>query len=121
MDDECVIRRPAEGGVDDDELVEATGELEPVGTPKIVYEGKCKVTPTGALAEHAQELGGVHWSVKDYMLSIPADSPMPRKNDEVEITASRRDLELVNSRFRVREVLKSSFLVSRRMLVEDRS
>lgn len=133
MDDTCVITRDHQGGRDD-VLNQDTGEL--VTKPNdeaVVYDetsigdggrelgARCKVSPMSAdsAARNVSE-GGNPLRTRYYRGSIPWDAPMPAKGDELRLTSSRRDPELVGQLFYVEDVLTSTFLVSRRLVLERR-
>ncbi len=120
MDDTCIIVRDPEGTLDS-VLDEETGDLEePDGQPVLVYEGKCKVSKSGNQMQYSAEAGRAV-PVKAYSGSIPISAPfLPAEGDTLTVTSSRRDPELVDKRFRVSEVVVSTFAVQRRFDLEWR-
>lgn len=132
MDDTCVIFLDDEG-TEDDVLDEVTGELQPpaddtanvydettLGYEDRPLEGRCKVTPQGNDNPRYRNEAGEILSTRWYNGSIPWDSPLPVEGAILRVTSSRRDPELVDQEFRVREVVVSTFLVARRMVLEFR-
>jgi hypothetical protein len=113
FDDECIIRRDP-GGDLDDTLDLSTGQLtRPVGHPKVIYTGRCKVTKQQAQTRNLAE-GGRAIAAGVYSGGIPVDSPMPKTGDTLTVTSSRRDPSLVKQEFRVGEVYVSTFAISRK-------
>lgn len=118
MDDTCTITLTS--GVGDDTLDIATGELVPVGTPTLIYDGRCKVAPAGQDRDRAVNEGGRDVGVREYKGSIPLTAPTPPRGSVLTITSSRRDPELVGKSFEVKDLLMSTFAVQRRMSLELR-
>jgi hypothetical protein len=103
MDDTCTIYRDVEGTADDG-LDPETGELLlPDPDADLVYAGRCKLAPT---------LPGA------YSCGLPWDSPEPAIGDVVTVDSTRRDPDLVGKTLVVRDVLYSTFLVSRKLTLE---
>src|SRR5688500_2162192 len=119
MDDTCTITHDAQS-TQDDTLNTTTGALAPPNPDTVViYTGRCKVSPMGASTAVAAE-GGQPIRPRAYRGSIPWDSPMPSIGAILKVTSSRRDLELVDQEFIIMDVMQSTFLVSRRMVLERR-
>jgi len=130
MDDTCVIRRDPEG-VTDDTFDEDTGELNPpdpdestiydadtLGDGDRALGGRCKFSPSKSAIPNRQ--GGLDIKVGEYNCGLPWDAPVVEIGDVVECLSSRRDPELVDKQFTVKDVVYSTFLVSRKLLLELR-
>ena len=94
MSSECIIERVTPPGFNT-----TTGTATP-GSRSTIYEGPCRVweVTSGAPVLIAED----EVTMQSTQLSIPWDtSPVPRKNDEVEITSSRTDAFLVGKRFQI--------------------
>lgn len=118
MDDTCTIT--TDTGVDDDVLNPATGVLAPVGAPAVIYDGKCKVAPAGQDRDRAIMEGGRSIGVREYRGSLPLDAITPPRGAVLKITSSRRDPELVDKEFEIKDVIMSSFAVQRKLALELR-
>lgn len=131
MDDKCRIVRDVEGDLDD-VLDEDTGLLAgPFGDTGIIYDdttlgdagrdldGRCTVTPADRVPRIV-ESAGEPVMVQQYQASLPWDAPVIREGDTLEVTASRRDAQLVGVTLVVIEVFKTTYLISRKLLLEDR-
>ncbi|AXH89407.1 hypothetical protein DVH21_05345 [Micromonospora aurantiaca] len=112
MVDACEVRRPTGEGSDDDGNVVVT--YEPV------YSGKCRVQQPNAQA--AQQDAG-----EDYMLMLRLEVHLPisvvglEAGDEITVTASQHDLDLVGRRFVVRDLAHKSHATARRVGVTERT
>ena len=120
MLDTGTLRRDTPG-TDDDVLDLDTGVLTPPANDvATVYTGKCIVYPT-ALNQRIAEEGGRTYTNKTLTVRLPWDAPEPRVGDLFTVTSSQHDAVLVNLPLRVLQVDKSTFLISRDMIVEDRA
>ncbi|WP_422744345.1 DUF6093 family protein [Micromonospora sp. WMMD754] len=112
MVDQCVVRRPSGEGSDDDGNVVVT--YEPV------YAGKCRVQQPNAQA--AQSDAG-----EDYQLLLRLEVHLPMSvvgvevGDEVEVTASVHDPDLVGRVFLVRDLAHKTHATARRLGVTERT
>jgi hypothetical protein len=139
MDDACIVTYDAEGERDDT-LNRTTGAVaHPGSDSSTIYNkdtvgtagrsladtdetgGKCKVSPASQsdIASLVTE-GGDQQTTQFYKASLPVDSPVLPEGAVLTIVSSRRDPELVDKVFRVREPRFSTFTVSRKYLVELR-
>lgn len=117
MDDTCVITR----GSDKEDLIldRTTGALVDPETPGTVYAGRCKVRPSGG---SYGETGDVSTLTLVWEGAIPAESDaVILEGDTWTHTSSRRDPQLVDAVFRVKEVVTSSFRVQRKVVLERQS
>lgn len=92
LSSECVIERVTRPTYDD-----TTGTAT-TGSRTTIYEGPCRVweVTSGAPILVAED----EVIMQSTQLSIPWDTdPLPNHNDEVEITASRTDTQMVGKRF----------------------
>lgn len=104
MDDTCRISRDVERA-GDDVLDPVTGRLVPPSPDTtIIYEGPCTVRTS---------------DTDEYTVSIPADSPIIRIHDRINVLTSRRDPDLVGRRMVVTSLTRTSWLVSRKMTAQD--
>lgn len=113
MVDACTIRRATgEAGSDDDGNVAETYEQ--------IYVGKCRVQQTSAQA--AQEDVGEDFQL---MLRLEVHLPMSvtglEAGDEVAITASAHDPDLVGRVFLVRDLAHKTYATARRIGVTERT
>lgn len=115
MDDECVITRDSDGVSDD--VLDADGNLTPVGSATTLYEGVCMVRPVQAIKPHPVPY--TEQQVSQYAVKVPVTVDVDyRKGDVVSITSSRRDPQLVGRTLYVRVVQYRTFALSRTLLVE---
>ena len=131
MDDSCRIVRYEDASVDTLDVV--TGSLSvPAGDPVTVYDesstgdggrvllGRCKASPMTESQPRLGSEGAVEILPRPYRFSVPWDAPEPKIGDLITILSSRRDPTLVGTEFIVKDVMRSTFLVGRRMIVERR-
>lgn len=118
MDDTCDIVRAV--GPSDDTLNAVTGVLTSPVAATTIYSGRCKVSPQGDVQPREIDEGGDELTHRLFKLAIPLALAPVAIGDDVTITSSRRDQELVGMKLVVREVLQSTFAVSRRMIAERR-
>lgn len=100
----CRAERITQGGHDDDTLVYTPGSRE------VLYEGVCRVWEiSGAnvvgLGDTDAEL-----DISTTQISLPWDSPLLKKNDEIVITAADTDEQMVGKRFQVQSSAKAGEL-----------
>ena len=129
MDDTCVIRgsgTPESDGVLDPD----TGEI--VYPPAaVLYDGtstgedgralggRCKIRPMQSGVPQDVEWGGTDTPLEYNLLSLPHDAPEVPTSSVVEMSTSRRDAQLPGRRYVVRDVVHTTMLVQRRLIVED--
>jgi len=112
MIDECVIRR---------QVGEETGPGGVVTpTYSTVYDGKCRMQqPTGTSRE--VDAGEASLLMVRFELQLPMSVVGVQADDEVKMTASVHDLDLVNREFLVRGLAHKTHAVMRRLQVEERT
>lgn len=116
LGDRCVIRFDADGRRDD-VLNEDTGIMEPpAGDAPTIWAGPCKVRVDNS--DVVDEVGK-RLDFSRYTVTLPWDAPVIPIGAEVEIIDSARDRQLVGMRASVRGVERKTFLVSRRLQVEE--
>jgi hypothetical protein len=113
MVDECVIRRRAGEATDDE-----SGVVRP--TYATVYAGPCRVQQPTATAQE-QESGQAALLLVRFELQIPMSVVGVAADDEVRMTASVHDPDLVGRLFTVRGLAHKTHATSRRMQVEERT
>jgi len=131
MTDACRIWHDA-GGTLDEALDPVTGRLvRPPGNDVVVYdassqgsesrplEGRCRMKMRSEADPTAHPLGERQIGQRLYELNIPWDAPVPARGDYAEITFSLRDPALVGPIWKVREVLRTSFLIQRTLVMEN--
>lgn len=131
MDDTCEITWDPEG-VEDDTLNTATGELTPpnpdsgtiydastLGDGGRALSGRCKVSAIGRDPRTTTE-GGVAIRTGLYTGGLPWDAPIPPIGSILTMKSSRRDPDLVNKAFIVKDVVYGTFLISRKLMLEIR-
>lgn len=111
-------------------VITADGAAEPVydaGTDTYtypegteVYDGQCRVKPADTV-DLVQEAGEATVGARRYVLSLPAGTTGPRRNQSVLVTASELDPALPGTRLRILGVLKGSQLSARRLACEETS
>lgn len=113
MVDACTIRRVSGSSTD-----QSTGV--PARTYADIYSGKCRVQQS--LAQAAQHDAG-----EDYMLLLRLQVQLPMSvtgievNDEVTVTASANDADLVGRVFLVRDLFHKTEATARRVGVIERT
>jgi hypothetical protein len=115
MVDACVIRRRGSGGTVDDD----TGVIVPDRTE--VYTGKCRV-------QQRSEAGSEQRPGQDFQLLVRVEVQLPvvgteglQVADEIEITASAYDADLVGQVFLIRDLHAKTHATSRRVGVTRRT
>jgi len=111
MVDACTITRSANGAVD-----ENTGRI--ARTEQTIYTGVCRVQNQRAQSR-AEEVG------EDRALLLPMEIQLPMSvtglcvGDQVTITASTNDADLVGRTFQVRDLAHKTEATARRIRVEE--
>lgn len=126
MDDTCVVVRPDLG---DGVLDRNTGKL--VELPAItIYDAThtgyldrplgamCKIKPASNPHPNDRQIGSQPNPQRFFTLGLPWDAPEVLEGDIATILTSRRDPQLVNDRYIAREILHTTMLVQRRVIVE---
>lgn len=113
MRDSCTITRvTGEPGP----INEETGEREPAPTTT-VYSGKCRVQ-TYEPQESTPDSGAHTYTVQRYAIHVPVGTPA-QVDDDITITASVMDPDLVGRRYVVTALLHKSFATANRLAVEE--
>ncbi|WP_432050309.1 DUF6093 family protein [Verrucosispora sp. NA02020] len=111
MADECLIRRRTGEATDP-----TTGEVTP--TYATVYEGRCRVQqPTSAAREETP--GQAMLLMLRFELQVPIAATGIAADDEVLLTASAHDPDLLGREFVVRGLSHKTHPVMRRVEVEE--
>lgn len=119
MLDTCTITSDPDGA-GGDTLDPVTLELTPPpGEPVTVYAGPVLIYDSGR-RETPDVEGSRSLVEKIYTARIPWDSVVPAVGAVLTVTAAAHDQRLVGRPLRVVEVLSSSHLVSRDLVVQDR-
>lgn len=112
MTDACVIRRRTGLTVDPD-----TGAEIPTYTT--VYSGRCRVQSRNFSTESPNAAGLQRVDLYHLEVQVPMSVTGVAVNDEVEITASVHDPDLVGRRMRVQNLFHASHKTARRLQVEE--
>lgn len=113
MVDACVIRRTT---------AKSTNTTTGVVTPTLatIYTGKCEIQQ--AEAQGRQENSAeAHLLMLQLQLKVPMTAAALERLDEVEITASAHDPELVGRIFRIRDLHHKSHATARRVSIQERT
>lgn len=109
--DTVSIVRPGESVFD-----ESTGTWTNPETA--IYTGGAKIRVQGMSVGHDVEAGGGDIRLNTLVLTLPADTAVA-VDDQVTVTASQLDADLVDRSFRVTDVLRSSWQVTRKAMLEE--
>ncbi|MGC5033075.1 DUF6093 family protein [Micromonospora sp. DT229] len=113
MVDECVVRRRT-GAVTDPDTAVVTPEYT------VVYVGKCRIQqPTSAAREESP--GQAVLLMLRFELQVPISAVGIAADDEVLLTASQFDPDLVDREFVVRGLSHKTHPVMRRVEIEERT
>lgn len=109
----CAVRRPGH----------ATGFDENTGRsvypdPAPFHAGPCRIQVLARLAGGV-DVGDAQITIRPYQVSLPADVPEIRVNDQVEVTSCPDDPLLVGRLLRVVDVPAGSLLWQRDLTCED--
>ena len=129
MDDTCTVRR---SGVGKGQLNRLTGVIDAPQATAVYGPGtlgfgdrelgaKCKAKPMNEAQPQDDERGQRYRGKRFYLVGVPWDAPAFAEGDEVVLTSSRRDPQIVGKPMVVREVVYSSFLVQRKLVCEHLS
>lgn len=137
MDDSCVIYATSDAG---EVFNSSTGEVE-VDLGDVIYDassvstvdgesladdeatgGRCKVSPSiqDLTPSQTGEQTGTLELFRFYKFAVPIDAPLIPIGATVVVQSSRRDPRLVGAQLRVRELIRSTFAVQQKMLIEMR-
>lgn len=101
---ECVAERISQGSHDEDTLVYSPGSRE------VLYEGVCRVWEVSGASVVGLGDTDAELDISTTQISLPWDSPLLKKNDEIEITAADTDNQMVGRRFQVQSSAKAGEL-----------
>lgn len=113
MVDACEIRRRTGETVDD-----TTGEVTATYTD--VYDGRCRVQQAGAQAG-SEEPGEAYVLMLRLEVQLPMSVTGLEVGDEIEVTASVHDPDLVGRVFLVRDLAHKTHATARRVQVTERT
>lgn len=113
MVDVCTIRRVTGHTTDD-----TSGVITPVSSA--LYTGPCKVQQAKATAG-AQDVGEAHLLMLRLEVHLPMSVVGLQAHDEITITASAHDQDLVGRVFLIRELAHKTAATARRVGVEERT
>lgn len=114
---ESKVERPGEG---DPEFNETTGE-EVLPERSLIYEGPCLFRPgirSGGITGRDVTTGEREVRFVDATAKYPVDTPI-QKDDLVTLTASQHDADLVGREFRVTDVARDEWQISRVVILEE--
>lgn len=111
MVDECLIRRRTGETTDPH-----SGVITP--TYATVYSGRCRVQQSTGTAQE-EEAGEANILLVRFEVQIPMSVVGVQADDEVVITASAHDPDLVDREFLVRRLAHKTHAVMRRLQVEE--
>lgn len=109
---EVIVERSAGDGVFDED----TGEIEE-SVPDVIYEGPALVRPTTWVGADVQA-GEREVRLRGIRVKFPPDTAV-RKDDDVFIVASKHDAGLVGASFRITDVLRDDWQITRVALAEE--
>jgi hypothetical protein len=113
MVDTCTIRRVTSSTTDPD-----TGHITP--TYATVYSGPCRVQQQAATAS-GQETGEAYALMLSFVLQLPMSVTGVRTEDEVTITASVHDPDLVDRVLLVKDLAHKTHATARRIGCMERT
>lgn len=108
--DECIVREPGIPVFDPDDGYDS------VASGATVYEGRCRLRPTGG--ERIVMAGEAQVTLRMFDLTVPWDATGFKVNQLVTITSSN-DPHLLDRVYNVRDVQGGSDTAYRRLVVED--
>jgi hypothetical protein len=111
MVDTCTITRAGAQTTDD-----LTGDV--TSTPDTVYAGKCRVQQQVAFARSGDVGEATRWFAR-LELHLPATTVGVQVNDQVTITASVHDPDLVGRTFEVRGLAHKTYPTAHRLQIEE--
>jgi hypothetical protein len=111
MVDQCIVRRQTGLATDP-----ATGVVSPAY--EAIYSGKCKVQ-TFTNRELMKEAGEHQFVIQRYEVQVPVSAVGIMTNDEVLMTVSAYDADLVGRSYRIVGLMNKSQATARRLGVEE--
>ncbi len=111
MVDTCTIKRPADGTFN-----ETTGVYPDAST--VLYTGKCRVRYID-VADNNVDAGGRAAAVREYQVSVPADTVVYAVGDRVTVTASGLDATQAGLVLTVQGVLHGTHITARRLRCQE--
>lgn len=85
--------------------------------PTLIYEGKCQVRSSKWVGSDAQA-GEEEVRLQSLRAKFPVDTPV-KKDDELELTVSTFDADLVGRTYRISDVLRDDWQIARVCMVEE--
>lgn len=113
MVDACVIRRVTDSTTDPD-----TGVITPTYTT--IYTGKCRIQQPTAQAR-TEQAGEAYALMLRLEVQVPMSVTGVQAEDEVLLTASAHDPDLVDRTFLVRDLAHKTHATMRRIGIEERT
>jgi hypothetical protein len=113
MTDTCSIRRRTGSTTDENTGVETPSFVE-------IYTGKCRLQQSDADAQ-AQNAGEAYVLLQRVQLQLPISVTGLKVGDEVTITASINDEDLVGRDFLLRDLPRKTDATARRVRVEEKT
>lgn len=101
---ECKVERLAQGSHDEETLVYSPGSRT------TLYEGVCRVWELGGTSVIGLGDTDADLDISSTQISLPWDSPLLKKDDEIVITSSVTDDAMVGKRFQVQSAAKAGEL-----------
>ena len=101
---ECRAERITRGSHDEESLVYTPGSRE------TLYEGVCRVWEISGASVVGLGDTDAELDISTTQISLPWDSPLLKKNDEIVITAADTDEQMVGKRFQVQSSAKAGEL-----------
>jgi len=102
MDYSCRAERVSHGGYDETTLHSTSA------TRTTLYEGPCRLFEVAGAV--ALNLGDTEMEIQSTQISLPWDSPLLKKDDEIVLTATPTDVGMVGKRFQVQSSAKAGEL-----------
>lgn len=109
MVDACVVKHKT------GESTGAGGVITP--TFSTLYTGKCRVQVAAKTPGHGVDIGEAYLVVERHQVQLPMTVVGMQEGDQITITASALDPDLVGRVYAVHDVLRKTHLTSRRVTV----
>lgn len=95
---------------------ETTGDwTTPAGST--IYAGKAKIRLQGVTVGYDREVGGGDIRVNTLILAVPAGTPI--EADDIATVTASRDADLVGRKYRVTDVMRSTWQITRKAMLEE--
>lgn len=107
----AVTRRAGRGAFDPDTGLHADPD------PNVVYDGACRIRPLQAM-QHTGDFGDLPLVTAGYVVTLPHDTDDVQVDDWFSPSVAS-DTSIVGRPFRVVHVQRGSYLIDRRIVVED--